>query len=107
MPIFIGGNSDGAEERALRAGTGWAPLHIPGTGIPDRVRAYTERAVSDGVTTSALGVGGELSAQIIEDYTEAGAERWLHYIPMTGDAGEFERELERVLAVRSEFIGAA
>ena len=107
MPIFIGGNSSGAEERALRSGTGWAPLHIPGLGIPERVRAYTERAASEGITTAALGVGGELSPEIINDYAEAGAERWLHYIPMTGDAGEFERELERLLAVRSEFIGAA
>jgi hypothetical protein len=107
MPIFIGGNSPGSEQRALRAGTGWAPLDIPGAGVPDRIRAYTEQAAADGITTAALGVGGELSAQIIDDYTESGAERWLHYIPMTGDAGEFERELERVLSVRSEFIGAA
>ena len=42
MPVFIGGNSPGAEERALRAGTGWAPLHLP--GIPDRMRAYFELA---------------------------------------------------------------
>jgi len=107
MPIFIGGNSPGAEERALRAGTGWAPLHIPGLGIPERVAAYLESAAAAGVTTSALGVGGELSPEIIEDYEKAGAERWLHYIPMTGDAGEFERELERLLGVRTEYIGAA
>jgi probable F420-dependent oxidoreductase len=107
MPIFIGGNSPGAEERALRAGTGWAPLHIPGLGIPERVKAYLENAEAEGATTSALGVGGDLSPEIIEDYAQAGAERWLHYIPMTGDAGEFERELERLTAVRTEYIGAA
>ncbi|HEY1777583.1 MAG TPA: LLM class F420-dependent oxidoreductase [Solirubrobacteraceae bacterium] len=107
MPIFIGGNSPEAEARALRSGTGWAPLHIPGLGVPERIRAYTEQAAADGVTTSALGVGGELSAELIEEYADAGAERWLHYIPMTGDAGEFERELERLLAVHGEFIGAA
>ena len=30
MPVYIGGNSPGAEERAIRAGTGWSPLHTPG-----------------------------------------------------------------------------
>ena len=59
MPVFVGGNSPGAEERAMRAGTGWSPLHLP--GIPERMRAYTEKAAADGVTTSALGVGGPLS----------------------------------------------
>ena len=107
MPIFIGGNNAEAEARALRAGTGWAPLHIPGLGVPERMRAYTERAAAEGLTTSALGVGGPLSPELIEEYADAGAERWLYYIPMTGDAGEFERELERVLAVRTQFIGAA
>jgi probable F420-dependent oxidoreductase len=105
MPVFIGGNSPGAEERALRAGTGWAPLHVP--GIPDRMRAYTERARADGVTTSALGVAGPLSAQTIEDYARAGAECWLHYIPMTADAGEFARGLEELAAVRAEWNGAS
>ena len=105
MPVFVGGNSPGAEERALRSGTGWAPLHIPGTA--DRVRAYLEAAAAEGHTTSAIGVAGELSAQIIEDYAEAGAERWLHYIPMTADEGEFTGEMERLLAVQAEFSGTA
>jgi probable F420-dependent oxidoreductase len=104
MPVFVGGNSPGAEERALRCGTGWAPLHVPGTA--DRVRAYLEHAAAEGLITSAIGVAGELSAQIIEDYAEAGAERWLHYIPMTADEGEFAGEIERLLAVQAEFSGA-
>jgi probable F420-dependent oxidoreductase len=104
MPVFVGGNSPGAEERAIRAGTGWSPLHVP--GIPDRMRAYTEKAAADGVTTSALGVAGPLSAAIMEDYAIAGAESWLHYIPMTPSADEFQSELERLAAVRSEWAGA-
>jgi probable F420-dependent oxidoreductase len=105
MPVFVGGNSPGAEERAMRAGTGWSPLHLP--GIPDRMRAYTETAAADGVTTSALGVAGPLSAQIMEDYASAGAECWLHYIPMTPSADEYERELERLAAVRGEWAGGS
>ena len=104
MPVFVGGNSPGAEERALRCGTGWAPLHVP--GIPDRMRAYTEKAKADGDRTSALGVAGPLSAQTMEDYARAGAQCWLHYIPMTADAGEYERGLEELTAVRAEWNGA-
>jgi probable F420-dependent oxidoreductase len=105
MPIFIGGNSAGAEQRALRAGTGWAPLHVP--GMAERVGAFLQQAAGDGETTSALGVAGELSPQIIEGYANAGAERWLHYVPMTADEGEFTSELERLIAVQAEFSGAA
>jgi probable F420-dependent oxidoreductase len=105
MPIYIGGNSPGAEERALRAGTGWAPLHVP--GMADRVRAFLEQAAADGVSTSAIGVAGELSPELIEDYAQAGADWWLHYIPMTASEDEFERGVEELVAVRAEFSGAA
>jgi probable F420-dependent oxidoreductase len=105
MPVFIGGNSSGAEERALRAGTGWAPIHVP--GIPERVSAYIERAARDGIPTSVIAVGGEPSAHLVESYAEAGAERWLHAVGITASEDEFAREIERVLAVRAEFTGAA
>ncbi len=104
MPVFIGGNSPGAEARALRAGTGWAPIHVPGT--PERVSRYLEQAAADGHATSVIAVGGELSAQLIEDYANAGAERWIHGLPILDDEGEFSREIENVLAVQSEFTGA-
>jgi probable F420-dependent oxidoreductase len=105
MPVWLGGNSAGAEERALRAATGWAPIHVP--GMPDRVRAYTEHAAAEGLATSVIAVGGELSPALIEAYAEAGAARWLYAIPMTDDEDVFARELERLVAARSEFIGAA
>jgi probable F420-dependent oxidoreductase len=105
MPVFIGGNSAGAEERSLRAGTGWAPIHVP--GMTDRVRAHVAKCAADGITTSVMAVGGELSPQLIEAYAEAGAERWLHGVPLTASEDDFAREIERVLAARAEFIGAA
>ena len=105
MPVFVGGNSPGAEERAIRAGTGWSPLHLP--GIPDRMRAFTEKAAADGVTTSALGVGGPLSPEIMDEYANAGAGSWLHYIPMTASADEFARGLEELAQARAQFAGVA
>jgi probable F420-dependent oxidoreductase len=105
MPVWLGGNSAGAEDRALRAATGWAPIHVP--GMPERVRAYIDRAAAEGTSTSVIAVGGELSPGLIEAYAEAGAERWVHAVPMTEREDEFERDLEALVAVRSEFIGAA
>jgi len=103
MPIWIGGNSPGSEERALRAGTGWSPIHMP--GVPERVRAYLSRAAADGIATSVIVVGGGLSAAMIEDYASAGVERWVHGVGIIRSVGELEREIERLLAVRAEFAG--
>ena len=58
-PVLIGGNSEGVEERALRVGTGWAPLHAP--GITDRIRAYLAHAAAEGIETSVTAVGGPVS----------------------------------------------
>jgi probable F420-dependent oxidoreductase len=60
LPVLVGGNSEGAEERATRIGTGWAPLHRP--GITGRIRAHLERTQRDGVQNTVTGVGGPLSA---------------------------------------------
>jgi hypothetical protein len=105
MPVFIGGNSPGSEERALRAGTGWSPIHTP--GIPERVRAYLQNASAAGHTTSVIVVGGELSAELIEEYTDAGVERWVHGLGIPATEDELTGKLERLLEVRGEFLGAA
>ena len=105
MPVFIGGNSDGAEIRAQRIGTGWAPLDAP--GIVERIRAYLRDAAESGVDTAVTAVAGELSPERIEEYAQAGAERWLHHIPLELAAREdvFVDELERLGAVLAEFAG--
>ena len=103
FPIIIGGNSEGAEYRAAKIGTGWAPLHVP--GITDRIRAFTEHVEREGLGTTVTGVAGELSPELIEDYTQAGAERWLHHIPMTESETEFADEVERLVGVLAEFAG--
>jgi probable F420-dependent oxidoreductase len=104
MPIYIGGNSAGVEDRALRAGTGWAPLHAP--GIPERLAAYLERAAAEGVETSAIGVAGPLGPETIEAYAAAGAKYWLHGVPMSPDVADYERGIEALLAANAEFAGS-
>ena len=105
MPVLIGGNSAGVEERALRAGTGWAPLHAP--GIADRVRAYLARAAADGVETSVTAVGGPASAEVLEEYASAGAERWIYGMGIIGDEGQLVANLEEVRAAQALFAGSA
>jgi len=106
MPVLIGGNSEGVEERALRAGTGWAPLASP--GMPDRIRAYLARASAEGMPTTVTAVGGgDLSASMLEGYADAGAERYLYAVPIPLDEGELVAGLERVLAIQAELVGAS
>jgi probable F420-dependent oxidoreductase len=104
MPVLIGGNSEGVEERARQAGTGWAPLAFPGT--PERIRAYLTKAAQDGATTTVTAVGGApLSARVLEDYAAAGAERYLYGIPIPMDEGQLADELEHVLAAQADLAG--
>jgi probable F420-dependent oxidoreductase len=104
MPVLIGGNSEGVEERALRVGTGWAPLSV--AGIAERVRAYLARAADEGVETSVTVVGGgRPSAAVLGEYATAGAERYLHGIPIPLDEGALVEELEHVLAAHAELAG--
>ena len=105
MPIYIGGNSPGAEERAMRAGTGWASLHSD--GIPARVAAYLQNAAAEGVETSVAAAGGPLSAQLIEDYAQAGARYWTHGVQMSDDIAVYERAVEALVAANAEFAGSA
>jgi len=104
MPVLIGGNSSGVEERALRVGTGWAPLAFPGT--PERVKAYLARAAEAGVETTVTAVGGgRLSPDVLEEYAAAGAERYLHSVGIQADEGQLAAELEQALAARAELAG--
>jgi len=105
MPIYIGGNSAGVEERALRAGTGWAPIHAP--DVPARVAAYLERAAADGIETSVAGVGGPLTPETIDAYASAGARYWLTGLPMSDDIATYERTIEKLLAANAEFAGSS
>ena len=106
MPVLIGGNSEGVEERALRSGTGWAPLSSP--GIPERIRAYLARAAADGTATTVTAVGGgDLSPRLLEDYAAAGAERYLYSVPIPVDEGELVDRLENVLAAYAELAGTS
>jgi probable F420-dependent oxidoreductase len=69
VPLILGGNSPGSEERALDYGDGWAPIH--GDGVIDRVAAFT--AANPGVPVHVAGVATDPAE--IEAYASAGAYR--------------------------------
>ena len=87
VPLILGGNSPGSEERALEYGDGWAP--IDGAGILDRVEAFT--SANPGVPVHVAGVATD--PREIAGYAEAGAAR---IILRLGEpiAGEAERRVE-------------
>jgi probable F420-dependent oxidoreductase len=69
VPLILGGNSPGSEERALEYGDGWAPINAP--GIIDRVAAFTSE--NPGVPVHVAGVATDPAE--IEEYAKAGATR--------------------------------
>jgi probable F420-dependent oxidoreductase len=95
VPLVLGGNSPGSEERALAYGDGWAPSH--GDGVVERVAAFT--AANPGVPVHVAGVPAD--AGVIEAYARAGAHRVVlslgHVRP--GAEGPILEELRRTVAV--------
>jgi probable F420-dependent oxidoreductase len=69
VPLILGGNSPGSEDRALEYGDGWAPIH--GEGVIERVAAFT--AANPGVPVHIAGVSTDPAE--IEEYAKAGATR--------------------------------
>src|SRR5215217_9724195 len=69
VPLYLGGNSPGSEQRALEYGDGWAPINAP--GIIDRVAAFTSE--NPGVPVHVAGVATDPAE--IEEYAKAGATR--------------------------------
>ena len=87
VPLILGGNSPGSEERALEYGDGWAPIDAP--GILERVAAFARS--NAGVPVHVAGVATD--PRQIARYAEAGAAR---VILGLGEpfAGEAERTVE-------------
>ena len=96
VPLILGGNSPGSEERALEYGDGWAP--IGGPGILDRVAAFT--SANPGVPVHVAGVATE--PEEIAAYADAGAARVILRLgqPVAGEA-------ERVLEALRQAVGRA
>ncbi|MEA2177067.1 MAG: hypothetical protein QOG77_364 [Solirubrobacteraceae bacterium] len=95
VPLILGGNSPGSEERALAYGDGWAPINAP--GIIERVAAFT--AENPGVPVHVAGVATDPAE--IEEYAKAGATRAIlgfgHVRP--GEAEPILEELRRTVDV--------
>lgn len=87
VPLVLGGNSPGSEERARAYGDGWAPINAP--GIVERVRAFTTE--SPDLPVIVAGVASDPAE--IEAYAEAGATRAILGLG-PAHRGEAERTLE-------------
>jgi probable F420-dependent oxidoreductase len=95
VPLILGGNSPGSEERALAYADGWAPGHAE--DVVERVAAFT--AANPGVPVHVAGVPTD--PEIIEAYGRAGAHRIClrlgHVRP--GEEGPIIEELRRAVDV--------
>jgi probable F420-dependent oxidoreductase len=93
VPMILGGNSPGSEERALEYGDGWAPIH--GDGVVERVAAFT--SANPGVPVHVAGVPTDPA--VLDAYGSAGAYRCVmnfgHVHP--GDEGPVIEELRRAV----------
>ena len=89
VPLILGGNSPGSEERAIAYGDGWAPIALPGTA--ERIRAF----VDAGNTLPVVAFGVPTDPAEIEAYASAGTHR---IVLMLGAArpGQIERSLEEI-----------
>src|SRR5262249_57439004 len=87
VPIILGGNSPGSEERALEYGDGWAPINGP--GILERVAAVT--AANPGVPVHVAGVASD--PREVAAFPEAGTARAILTLGLAYP-GEVERALE-------------
>ena len=89
VPLILGGNAPGSEERALEYADGWAP--ISGPGVAARVAAFT--AANPGMRVHVAGVAAEPAT--IEEYATAGAARVVLDLGAAKE-GEAEPILERL-----------
>jgi probable F420-dependent oxidoreductase len=97
VPLFLGGNSSGSEERALEYGSGWAPIVMP--GVVERVKAFT-----DAHDLPVIPFGVATDPKDVEEYAAAGAHR---IVMSLGPAqpGEIERSLEELRACVATAVG--
>jgi probable F420-dependent oxidoreductase len=64
FPLYVGGHTAGAIDRAVRWGQGWIPGWLPVPQLRERVAVLRDRLASAGRETSAVEVAPELSATI-------------------------------------------
>ncbi len=98
VPMLVGGNSPGSEERALAYGDGWAPINAP--GIVERVAQFT--AANPGVPVHVAGIPTEPGA--IAEYAEAGATRAILMLGMPYE-DEVQRTIDEIRAAVDAAVG--
>src|SRR5258706_6613941 len=71
LPIYVGGHTRDAIERAARWGQGWLPGWRPLTALRDDIAFLHERVVAAGREPAAVEVAPELSASIARRHEDA------------------------------------
>jgi probable F420-dependent oxidoreductase len=89
VPLILGGNSPGSEDRAREYGSGWGP--IAGEGVVDRVRTFVDDSP---LPVTVSGVPSEPAE--IEAYGSAGAHRIVLGLGGARDAEEAKRTLDEL-----------
>jgi probable F420-dependent oxidoreductase len=97
VPLFLGGNSPGSEDRALEYGSGWAPIVMP--GVVERVKAFT-----DAHDLPVIPFGVATDPKDVEEYAAAGAHRIVMGLG-PAQPGEIERSLEELRACVATAVG--
>jgi probable F420-dependent oxidoreductase len=98
-PILVGGNGKRAPERAATWGDEWMPNRA---GDDDRVMARIAKLRDRGVPTTLANAPAD--AGLLERYEAAGAHRAMFWVK-GGDAGDTERRLDRLVALRADYAG--
>ncbi len=105
-PIYVGGMSEAALARAVRAGDGWLPMGIDPARLAGRVARLRELAAEAGRPCPEIVLIGGLpadpgqAAEQLAGCAELGA---THFIQASryADFAAFERIVERLVALRS------
>ncbi len=92
LPIFVGGNSAAARERAVRLGDGWHVIDVPLPELAESVRALHASCRDAGRDPNELTVS--MRAQVvISETTPSEAER---FAPLVGTRAAILEDLERM-----------
>jgi probable F420-dependent oxidoreductase len=94
-PIHLGGNHPHSYKRVGEWGDGWIPLRVTPDDVRNGKESIVEYAHAAGRDPSKIEIsvfGQEPSPQMLEDFENAGAVRYVTFVPSHA-SGEMEREL--------------
>jgi probable F420-dependent oxidoreductase len=104
LPIYVAGNGEGSDERALEYGDGWTLLAIPGE--EERIKSFVARAEESGRDLPVTVVGLSPDAKAIHGYAELGVTRCVFWMPDSRREA-LEPAVEAARRAAEEFDSAA